>query len=275
MPRIGYVGVQSSAHKAWTRFGPRVFGFECGPRGDGTVRVRWDDRAYRLAVHPGQSDRVCYLGWEVDADEPLDEVAARLASRGYAPRNGSPRLAAERGAGRLVWFEDPFGLRHELVEGQAEWPGAYRGHRATSGAVTGESGMGDVVLDVPDLDRALTFYLDVLGMRVSDAVHLGPQMGEMWILRHHPRQHSLRLLETPGCHGLRQLVVEARHLSDVEVAWDVARREMDSFMSPGRRASDNMLLFRVRTPAGFDMCYGWGAVRARTDDGWAPRYLVP
>jgi extradiol dioxygenase len=273
MPRIGYVGVQSTAHAEWTRFGPRVFGFESGRRGDGTVRVRWDDRAYRLAVHPGRSDRLCYLGWELDAGESLDDVAAGLAGRGYPPRVGSARLAAERAAGRLVWFEDPFGLRHELVDGEAEPLGAYRGHRATSGTVTGEFGMGDVVLDVPDLDRALTFYLDVLGMKVSDAIHLGPPLGEMWILRYHPRQHSIRLLETPGRHGLRHLVVEARHLADVEIAWDVARRETDSFMSPGRRASDNMLLFRVRTPAGFDMCYGWGAARAH-DSGWAPRYLV-
>ncbi|MFD0744648.1 hypothetical protein ACFQ1L_24635 [Phytohabitans flavus] len=122
MPRIGYVGVQSSAHKAWTRFGPRVFGFECGPRGDGTVRVRWDDRAYRLAVHPGQSDRVCYLGWEVDADEPLDEVAARLASRGYAPRNGSPRLAAERGPGGWCGSRTRSGCGTSLSRGRRSGP---------------------------------------------------------------------------------------------------------------------------------------------------------
>ncbi|WP_169948182.1 VOC family protein [Microbispora sp. H11081] len=273
MRSIGYVGVQSAAAADWLDFGPRVFGFETRLLQDGTVRVRWCDRSHRLAIHPGDTDRLLYLGWEVGADESPDDVAARLTAAGFAVTEGGASLAAARSVERLISFEDPFGLRHEFFTGQQETPGSYRGQRPTSRAVTGELGLGFVVLRVPDLQRGLDFYTGVMGMKVSDAINLGRGLGEMWFLRCNPRHHSIALLQGDDTLRLEHVMIEAETLEEVEVAWDLARREMDAFVSPGRRLSDNMFMFRVRTSTGFHVCYGWGATPVEDEENWIPRYI--
>ncbi|MFC6084109.1 VOC family protein [Sphaerisporangium aureirubrum] len=273
MRSLGYVGAQSASAPDWLDFGPKVFGFEADRLPGGTVRVRWCDRAYRLAVHPGGPDRLLYLGWDLGDEAALAEEAARVAAAGYAVEQGTERLCAERAVRRLVSFTDPFGLRHELFTGQREVPGSYRGQRPTSRAVTGGLGLGFVALRVPDLQRGLDFYRDVMGMKVSDAINLGRPHGEMWFLRCNPRHHSIALLEGGDELRLEHLMIETATLEEVEIAWDLAEREMDAFVSPGRRLSDNMLLFRVRASTGFDVCYGWGASLIDDEENWIPRYI--
>ncbi|GAA0440727.1 iron-dependent extradiol dioxygenase [Acrocarpospora corrugata] len=273
MRTLGYVGAQSASAADWLDFGPRVFGFEARQSPDGTVLVRWCDRAYRLAIHPGGPDRLLYLGWDLGDEAALAEAAARAASAGFAVERGGARLAAERSVRRIVWFTDTFGLRHELFVGQEEEPGSYRGQRPSSRAVTGDLGLGFVALRVPDLQRGLDFYRDVMGMRVSDAINLGAPFGEMWFLRCNRRHHSVALLEGGDALRLEHLMIEAATLEEVEIAWDLARREMDAFVSPGRRLSDNMFLFRVSTPTGFRVCYGWGASQVDDEENWIPRYI--
>lgn len=273
MRTLGYVGVRSAAAADWLDFGPRIFGFETGRSPDGTVRVRWCDRVYRLAVHSGGPDGLLYLGWDLGEEAALEAAAARVADAGFAVEEGGARLAAERSVRRIVSFADDFGLRHELFVGQEGEPGSYRGRRPTSRAVTGDLGLGFVALRVPDLQRGLDFYRDVMGMRVSDAINLGSPYGEMWFLRCNRRHHSVALLEGGDTLQLEHLMIEAALLEDVEIAWDLARREMDAFISPGRRLSDNMFLFRVRTSTGFAVCYGWGASTVDDEENWIPRYI--
>lgn len=129
------------------------------------------------------------------------------------------------------------------------------------------------MLRVPDLQRGLDFYATVMGMKVSDAINLGPHLGEMWFLRCNPRHHSIALLEGAGTLRLEHLMIEATTLEEVEIAWDLARHEMDAFVSPGRRLSDNMFLFRVHTSTGFMVCYGWGATQVDDEESWIPRYI--
>ncbi len=273
MRSIGYVGAQSASARDWLDFGPRVFGFETYELADGTVRVRWCDRSHRLALHPGDADRLLYLGWEIGAGESLEEVAAHLTAAGFEVTEGDARLAAARSVTRLIAFDDPFGLRHEFFVGQEETAGSYQGHRPTSRTVTGALGLGFVVLRVPDLQRGLDFYADVMGMKVSDAITLGAHLGEMWFLRCNPRHHSIALLEGGESLQLEHLMIEATTLEEVEIAWDLARSEMDAFVSPGRRLSDNMFMFRVLTSTGFKVCYGWGATPVDDEENWIPRYI--
>ncbi|WP_062351800.1 VOC family protein [Herbidospora yilanensis] len=266
MRTLGYVGAQSPNAADWLDVGPRIFGFEAYETA-GTVRVRWCDRSHRLAIHPGGPDRLLYLGWDLGDDASLAEAVARVESAGFTVERGAAALAAERSVRELVHFDDTFGLRHELFVGQEGRPQPYRGSRA----VTGDLGLGFVALRVPDLQRGLDFYRDVMGMRVSDAINLGPRHGEMWFLRCNRRHHSVALLEGGETLRLEHLMIETALIEEVENAWDLAEREMEAFVSPGRRLSDNMFLFRVATSTGFDVCYGWGATPV--DDAWIPRYL--
>ena len=61
---LGYVGVESPEAKQWEEFGPEVLGLQLVD-GDqpGAIYLRMDDRHHRIAVHPGDKDRLAYLGW--------------------------------------------------------------------------------------------------------------------------------------------------------------------------------------------------------------------
>src|SRR5919109_115648 len=73
--------------------------------------------------------------------------------------------------------------------------------------VTGELGLGHVVLGRPDTDDLVHFYRDVLGFRVSDTVAIGPI--SLVFFHVNPRHHSLALAAIPGAPaGLGHFMLE-------------------------------------------------------------------
>ena len=65
-----------------------------------------------------------------------------------------------------------------------------------SGFVTGQQGLGHVVLVVPDLIEAMEFYKKILGFTVSDEIDL---FGNRVVFFHvNPRHHTLALMGIPG-----------------------------------------------------------------------------
>lgn len=51
---LGYIGFASPRFEEWLTFGPEVLGLELAGRGkDGTVCLRLDEAARRIAIHPG------------------------------------------------------------------------------------------------------------------------------------------------------------------------------------------------------------------------------
>ena len=88
---LGYVGVESPHYKIWEDIGPNVFAMQLGVGGaDGAVRLKIDDYDYRISVHPGQSDRLLYVGWELGAAEEIDAAAEALAAAGVPYEMGTP-----------------------------------------------------------------------------------------------------------------------------------------------------------------------------------------
>src|SRR4051812_50103801 len=92
---LAYLGVRSPRAEDWREFGTGFLGAELAPDGpDGSVRLRVDDAAWRLQIHPAETDSVAYFGWAVDHEEDLDVVVARLAAAGVSAERGSAGLAA-------------------------------------------------------------------------------------------------------------------------------------------------------------------------------------
>src|SRR3954470_2286557 len=94
---LGYLGFVSPNNKAWEEFGPEVFGLGLAePGDDGTVYLRMDDRHHRVAVHPGESDEIAYLGWQLPGKAAFDEACQELAGHGISYRLGTPAEVQER-----------------------------------------------------------------------------------------------------------------------------------------------------------------------------------
>jgi extradiol dioxygenase len=254
---LAYIGFTSPNADEWRSFGPEVLGLQLAPdEPDGAVRLRNDGAAHRITIHPGPADDLAYLGWQVD---DLAATVAALAAAGVSVDDGKPAS-----------FTDPFGFRHELVDHLEEGPPFVPG-RPLSGFVTGEQGLGHVVLFVPDLAAAEGFYIDVLGLRVSDTVDAGLSLRFLHCATHAARHHTVALAAVPGRAGLHHLMLEVGSLDDVGAALDVVNeRQLPLAMSLGRHTNDLMTSFYVRTPSGFEIEYGTGG-RLVDDATWTAR----
>jgi extradiol dioxygenase len=248
---LAYVGFESPNADDWRTFGPEVLGAELAPdRADGAVRLRVDDVVHRITIHPGQRNDLAYLGWLVD-----DLGAA---------------IAGVEGAGATVQgdgFVDPFGFRHEFVT-EVEQGAPFKAARTISGFVTGEQGLGHVVLIVPDLAAASAFYTDVLGFRLSDSVEAGVSLRFFHCAGHTARHHTVAMASVPGMVGMHHLMLEVRSLDDVGSALDIVNdRRIPLAMTLGRHTNDLMTSFYVRSPSGFEVEYGTGGLVV-DDETW-------
>lgn len=274
---LSYLGIGSPAYDKWRDYGTSLLGAMLVPDGpDGAVRLAVDDVNYRLAIHPAQQDEIRYIGWGVANDTDLHSFARYLRDKGVEVHAGTPAQAAERDVADLVWFDDPWGIRHELSWGKAATPSSFATGRPMNGKFrTGDQGLGHVVLIVPDLAKANEFYADVLGFRLSDRI-----VGGGFNLRFYHvngRHHSLALIEVPGLTGLNHLMLEVTDFDDLGKGVDLARRDPDTeiLLSLGRHTNDLMTSIYISTPSSFQIEYGYGGLTV-DDRSWTARtYTYP
>ncbi len=277
---LGYLRIESAKLDEWRVYGLKVLGMVEG-RGEtpGALYLRMDDFPARLVIVPGESERLLASGWEAENEAGLQWVVDRLEAAGVAYKEGSAEELADRRVAGLVTFADPSGNTLEVFHGAAlqhrRVVSPY-GHRF----VTGEQGLGHVVLSTHDDAESLRFYRDVLGFRLRDSMRLPPQLvgrpadGEPAWLRFfgcNPRHHSLAFLPLPTPTGIVHLMVEVEHSDDVGLALDRARRNKVKLAATlGRHVNDLMLSFYMKTPSGFDVEFGTEG-RQVDDDDWIAR----
>lgn len=267
-----YLGIGSPAYQQWRDYGTRLLGAALAADGpDGAVRLAVDDVNYRLAIHPAAADEVRYYGWAVANDTDLHAFAAQLREAGVEVHPGDPATAAEREVADFFWFADPWGNRHEVCWGKAATPASFATGRPMAGKfVTGDQGLGHVVIIVPDMAKAGAFYADTLGFRLSDRI-----VSDEFNLRFYHvngRHHSLALAAVPGLTGLNHLMLEVAELDDLGKGVDLARRDPDTeiLLSLGRHTNDLMTSIYISTPSAFQIEYGWGG-RTVDDRSWTAR----
>ncbi|HWS92293.1 MAG TPA: VOC family protein [Mycobacterium sp.] len=254
---LAYIGFTSPNAQAWTTFGPEVLGLQvAAPLPDGAVRLRNDDAAWRITIHPGNADDLAYLGWTVSGPAALAAATGQLTAAGIEVHHDDGTLAAQRMVSSLAWFTDPFGFRHELAFGLATEPGSFNAARPGVRFITGDEGLGHAVLIVPDWDAATQFFVDLLGFRVSDDIEDGVKVR---FLHCNPRHHSLAFTAVPGMTGFHHLMLEVTDPDQVRQAYElVEQRGLPVAMSLGKHTNDEMFSFYVRTPSGFEIEYGAG-----------------
>ena len=264
---LAYVGITSPRAHEWKSFGPDILGLELvRPSDDDQIRLRNDERAWRIAIHPGDHDDLAYLGWEVAGPEELGRAVDAISAAGCELHTGDTDLARTRGASAVAWFSDPFGFRHELAYGLATGPTPFTPGRPGVSFVTGDGGLGHAVLIVPDLDAATDFYVGLLGFGHSDDVEMGLHVR---FLHCNPRHHTLAFTAVPGMTGMHHLMLEVTDPDEVGRAYDLVNTEgLPIAMTLGRHTNDEMFSFYVRTPSGFEVEYGSGGRLIDTTQPW-------
>lgn len=267
---LAYFGVISPAYKEWETFGPEVLGLELVESGpDGAVRLRADEVAYRLAIHPGERNDVAYIGWSMLDERAARALVERVAAEDIEVRRSTEEENALRKVAGFYAFEDPSGFRHELGWGLTYSTKPFRSGRAISGFRTGDQGLGHVVLGVSDLARSDRFYREVMGFHPSDTVHEGPVKAHFYHVN--GRHHSLAIACPPGGRtSFLHLMLEVNALDDVGTALDLCQqRGIPVTRTLGRHSNDHVISFYAYSPSTFRIEYGWGGMSV--GDLWVPR----
>lgn len=277
---LAYMRIEATDMDAWRQYGLKVLGMVEG-KGvvPGALYLRMDDFPARLVIVPGEKDRLLVSGWETANAAELQSIRDSLDSAGVPYKEGTAEQVQDRRVDELIVFEDPSGNTLEAFHGAAlehrRLVSPY-GHRF----VTGEQGLGHVVLSTDDDEVSLRFYRDVLGFRLRDSMRLPPQMmgrpadGPPAWLRFfgcNPRHHSLAFLPMPTPSGIVHLMIEVENSDDVGLALDRAlRKKVPMSATLGRHVNDLMLSFYMKTPGGFDIEFGCEG-RQVEDDAWVAR----
>ena len=278
---LGYLRIESADVAAWRDFGLKVLGMTegRGPEPD-ALYLRMDEFPARLAVIPGSAERLLASGWEVADAAALAAVGRALSDAGVPYKAGTDDEVATRRVGAMLKLEDPAGHALEVFCGAALDSRPSVSPYGTR-FVTGDLGLGHVVLPVPAGDEAaFGFWTEVLGFRLRDSMRMpaeffGGKPGDppVWFrfLGCNARHHSLALAPVPADPGIVHLMIETASLDDVGRALDrCARRGKPVSGSLGRHANDLMVSFYVRTPGGFDVEYGTDG-RLVDDATWISR----
>ncbi len=274
---LGYLGFGVSDFDAWRAFATNVLGLMPGEGADGR-RFRTDSQSWRIALEPGNDDLV-YVGFEVAGSSELDAVRRRLRDAKVAVEDGDAALVRERGVTQLIRCRDPDGLAVEVYFGPSERVEApFASPAGVSGFLTGEQGIGHVVLTTPDIAKARAFYQDVLGFRLSDIITMrfGPNSFEMEFFHCNPRHHTIAFIPLPAPKKMHHFMLQANTMDDVGFALERAEgAKVPITSSLGRHTNDQMVSFYARTPSGFEVEFGYGA-RVVDDATWrVSRYDKP
>jgi 2,3-dihydroxybiphenyl 1,2-dioxygenase len=260
--QLAYLGIASPKFQEWRDYATGLLGAtlaEDGP--DGAVRVRVDDKGYRIAIHPAEQDEFRYAGWACHNETELRAYVAQLRDKGLDVHEGTPELLKERQVAELYWIEDPWGNRHELIWGQYSQPNSFFPGRPMRGRfVTGDLGLGHIVMLVPNLQEADRFYAETLGFKLSDRV-----VSDIFNLRFYHcngRHHSLAVAEVPGITGINHLMLEVETFDDLGAAIDLFTEDKDRqiLLSLGRHTNDLMTSIYVQTPSSMQIEYGHGGI---------------
>ncbi|MDT4929941.1 MAG: 3,4-dihydroxy-9,10-secoandrosta,3,5(10)-triene-9,17-dione 4,5-dioxygenase [Pseudonocardiales bacterium] len=277
---LGYLRIEATDVGAWREYGLKVLGLVEGKGANpDALYLRMDDFPARLVIVPSDRDHLSASGWETANAGALDDIRGRLDNAGVPYKEGTGEELADRRVDGLISVEDPRGSTLEIFHGVAlehrRVVSPY-GHKF----VTGEQGLGHVVLSTSDDEASLRFYRDVLGFRLRDSMRLPPQMvgrpadgAPAWLrfFGCNPRHHSLAFLPMPTPSGIVHLMIEAEHSDDVGLCHDRAlRRKVPMSATLGRHVNDLMLSFYMKTPGGFDIEFGCEG-RTVDDESWIAR----
>ena len=262
---LGYIRVQTTDIPRWRELTVEALGLaeSTGPEADG-LYLRMDEREARLIVLPGDTDRVLAIGWEVRDQFALARVGRAVEAAGFGVKELTHRECDERRVEAAILFEDPAGTPVEVFFGPVLDHDPVR-TRWTQSFVTGDQGMGHVVLPTTAMDETVSFYTEVLGFLPRGAIRLGGPAAtdgpprRVRFMGVNQRHHSLAVCPAPHgeAPGLVHLMMEVDSLDAVGRALDEVNRRGFSISSTlGRHTNDKMVSFYVRAPGGWDLEYG-------------------
>ncbi len=265
--RMGYALIESNKLDDWRKFGKEALGLHLDRPQSDMLAFRIDGHQRRLIVRQGPAEDFSALGWQLDNEEVLAELLARLHARGVQTEEGTPEEAQLRGVESFVRFVGPKRQAIEVFTRPltTDAPLSIQ----PSGFVTGVGGMGHVAITSKSPEDSIHFWQQIFDARLSDEIeaHIGGVTLDITFLRLNARHHSVAIAATRGkrMNPIRTLVqhmnMQVATLEDVTAAYQRCRKlGYRIAMGVGQHTNDRELSFYVHTPSGFEIEIGWGPI---------------
>lgn len=266
---LGYLRLRVESTESWKTFAGDFIGMMHvdGPL-PGSLHFRMDEYPPRLVVTESDDPGLEAVGFEVLNRDDLRHLVDRVKSAGVEVNFGTPEECRLRQVTGFARFDDPSGNPIELFYGPVlshvavDLPGV-------SGFVTGNQGMGHVIVNVLDTEVAYEFYVGVLGLVERNSLDVPG--GVSYFLGCNQRQHTFGL-SPASAPALMHFMVETKELDDVGRTLDRALGlGVPMMQSLGKHTNDRMLSFYVYSPDGHAAEVGWGG---ELIEGPSPTYKI-
>ena len=253
---IGYLGFESTKMEEWRAYGPEVMGFQItgSPENDpDSIYFKLDDRRHRIAIHPGEIDRIAYIGWE--ARNRVDFIAAceRFKEYNVEITFGDAELCEKRGVKELIRFRDPAGYQHELFYAQKWTPRSFVAGRPHGGFICDDRGVGHIVLIPPEFGLELERFL--LEIMEFNWYGWGAGKGKTGFFRsklNTQTSHDIAFGFAPGRMGVQHVGLFVNAVRDVGETFDIVKQqELPLMMTLGQHTQDPHMSFYHFNPSGF------------------------
>lgn len=237
----------------------------------GSVLIRHnDDPALpaRFSPRPGVREVI----WGVDSAASLDTLAATLATDRAVRRDADGTLHTTDDNGIAIGFRVFARTALAGAASQENAPGEIRrwnAHREWFRQAKPRC-INHIVFAVPDVDRAMGFYIDRLGFRLSD---VSRGLGVFMRCDGRHEHHSVFFLRNPVV-TWHHVAYAVQNVDEVMVGADhMQRRGWKSDLGIGRHRIGSSVFYYLTNPAG-----GMSEYSADTDyltDEWKPRLWEP
>lgn len=263
---LSYIVTQVQSLEAWRHYAEEVLGMMTTIEADGTLRIKMDERPFRILVQEGATDVYLASGWELASEEDFNAMLEQITEQGVSYELGDRALCVSRGVQAVASLADPAGNRHELSWGHISGCQPFVSPQGVPRFVTDGMGLGHTVLPAPNFDECAAFYRDVLGFRNSDIFNFRPDPAADATRIHfmhcgNARHHSLAIAEYDVPSKCVHMMVEVDSMSEVGRAHDrSAAHGVPLSATLGQHLNDKMTSFYMKTPSGFDLEFGWGGL---------------
>ena len=262
---LAYVVAKTTDTAKWKAYAENVLGMMALPGPADGLRIKMDERQFRIAVEKGGRDAYTASGWEVGSAQDFDAAVKTLQAHGVTHELGDAALCEARCVQALLAFQDPSGNRHEVVWGFKSDFTRFNSPMGVPRFITGDIGMGHTVLPAPNFEATRAFASEVMGFGLSDIFNFkpagdgGPVVPIHFLHCANARHHSLALAAFPVEAGCVHIMVEVDDVPEVGRALDRMREhQVLQTATLGQHTNDRMISFYMRTPSGFDVEVGCG-----------------
>lgn len=261
---LGYVRFGVADLAEWREFASDILGLEVvddGPQN--TLFLRSDLWHHRIILEQDGADDLTAAGLRVAGAEEFAAMQKILTAASVPFELASTEQAAQRHVLQLMTLKDPAGVPLEIFHGpRIDTHKPFHPGRAMFGRfVTGDGGVGHMILRHAGLDQAYEFY-KMLGMRggIEYKIPLpDDNTAEVLFMHCNSRDHTFAF-GPPSEKNINHLMLQFDNMDDVFLTYErVKNSNYPVVVSPGKHANDQMFSFYFASPSQFLIEVGFNA----------------